>query len=406
MKKDSYLNSFYYLFGFKKINKPIHFLLVITAHVIGWLIFFSLPLFLFRIEITDSHFWHKEVINKLFLVAFFYFNYFLLIPFFLIKGKRITYLALIILSTLFLFGEQLLVERKFLEKFPQHHGMPFRTVRMEGRHSSNSPDVFFISNDSMRARMGPPSFKWKNEAKIFLVPRHLFFIILTHVISSAFVLWLLGAFIYLLYFFIKGQDEKKSLENAGLKAEINLLKTQINPHFLFNTLNSIYVQAYQKSAHTDESILKLSEILRYMIYDTGSEQIDLEKDIHYLTSYIDLQRMRLAGKVTVDYSVKGNIQGLSIAPLLLIIFIENAFKHGISYAQPSVIMIHIEVFDKTLTLRVSNPIITLNKFVEGGIGLKNVKRRLELLYPGNYWLDISNDKKSYVIQLKINLTRD
>jgi len=300
----------------------------------------------------------------------------------------------------------LLVERKFLDKFPQHRGMPFRTVKLENRSSFNSPEVFFITNDSIRPAPRFVAFGREGERRIFSLPGRLFFMILTNVISSAFVLLLLDAFIYLVYFFIKAQDEKKSLENAGLKAEINLLKTQINPHFLFNTLNSIYAQAHQRSANTDESILKLSEILRYMIYDTGSEQINLEKDIHYLSSYIDLQKMRLSNKVTVDYSVKGKLESVSIAPLLLIIFIENAFKHGISYVQPSVITIQIEVFDKTLTLLVRNPIVTLNKFVDGGIGLKNVKRRLELLYPGNYCLDISSDKKSYVVQLKINLIRD
>src|SRR2546421_3075191 len=324
MKKDSYLNSFYYLFGFKKINKPFHLLLVITAHLIGWLIFFSLPLFFFRIEITDSIFWYKEVINKLFLVAFFYFNYFILIPRLFIKGKRITYLVFVLISIIFLFGEQLLVERKFLDKFPQHRGMPFRTVKLENRSSFNSPEVFFITNDSIRPAPRFVAFGREGERRIFSLPGRLFFMILTNVISSAFVLLLLDAFIYLVYFFIKAQDEKKSLENARLKAEINLLKTQINPHFLFNTLNSIYAQAHQRSANTDESILKLSEILRYMIYDTGSEQINLEKDIHYLSSYIDLQKMRLSNKVTVDYSVKGKLESVSIAPLLLITFIENA----------------------------------------------------------------------------------
>ena len=206
MNKDSYLNFFYYLFGFKKINKLFYLLLIVIAHLICWFIFFSLPLFFFRIEITHSIFWYKEFINKLFLVGFFYFNYFLLIPRFFIKGKRLTYLGILLLSILFLFAEQVLVEKKFFEKFPRHSHAPFRTVGFKDSPPFNSSGIIFISRDSVKPGAFFPAPRMRNERTIMSLPGRIFFMILTNVISSVFVLLLLGAFIYLLYFFIKKSD--------------------------------------------------------------------------------------------------------------------------------------------------------------------------------------------------------
>jgi LytS/YehU family sensor histidine kinase len=196
------------------------------------------------------------------------------------------------------------------------------------------------------------------------------------------------------------------LENANLNAEVNFLESQINPHFLFNTLNSIYSQAHNRSEHTEYSILKLSELLRYVLYESGEEKVALEKDIQYLTNYIDLQRMRLSTKVVIDYTVTGSLTGHRIAPLLLISFIENSFKHGISYAHSSVIAIHLQVFEKTLTMSVSNPVVKIDTFTPGGLGLKNVTRRLDLLYPGKYWLKAVQENNLYLVNLKIDLTDD
>ncbi len=244
------------------------------------------------------------------------------------------------------------------------------------------------------------------EDKILGVPRPLLFRSLSNAISSFALVLLIGGFIRLAYSFVRNQNERKTLENANLNAEVNFLKSQINPHFLFNTLNSIYSQAHSRSEHTEYSILKLSELLRYVLYESGEEKVALEKDIQYLNNYIDLQRMRLSSKVVIDYSVKGDLQQHRIAPLLLISFIENSFKHGISYSHSSTIHIHLEVFEKTLTLSVINPVIKSDTFTPGGLGLKNVTRRLDLLYPDKYELDAREEDKLYIVKLKINLTDD
>jgi hypothetical protein len=241
---------------------------------------------------------------------------------------------------------------------------------------------------------------------MFGVPMPLIFRSLSNAISSFTLLLVIGGFIRLAYSYVRNQNEKKTLENANLNAEVNFLKSQINPHFLFNTLNSIYSQAHNRSEHTEYSILKLSELLRYMLYESGEEKVLLEKDIQYLTNYIALQRLRLSSKVTINYTVAGSLDAHVIAPLLLISFIENAFKHGISYSHSSVINIHLQVFEETLTLEVTNPVIKFDTFTPGGLGLKNVTRRLDLLYPGKYWLNTSQENNLYIVNLKINLTND
>ena len=217
------------------------------------------------------------------------------------------------------------------------------------------------------------------DAGLFGIPKGIWLMTLNNAISSFTLLLLIGGFIRLGYSFISNQNERKMLENANLNAEVNFLKSQINPHFLFNTLNSIYAQAHSRSANTEFSILKLSDLLRYVLYDSSEDKVELKRDIEYINNYIDLQRLRLSKKITINYPVTGNLEGKRIAPLLLINFIENAFKHGISYSRASSIDISIAIFEETLTLCVTNPIVETDSFAPGGLGLKNVKRRLELI---------------------------
>ena len=139
------------------------------------------------------------------------------------------------------------------------------------------------------------------------------------------------------------------------------------------------------------------------MYESGEEKVALEKDVQYINNYIDLQRIRLSSKITLNYRVTGRLQGHSIAPLMLISFIENAFKHGISYSQSSIISIELTVFEKTLTLVVVNPVVKNDTFTQGGLGLKNVTRRLELLYPGKYSLDARHTDNQYIVNLKLDL---
>ncbi|RVU01820.1 histidine kinase [Mucilaginibacter limnophilus] len=196
---------------------------------------------------------------------------------------------------------------------------------------------------------------------------------------------------------------QRDLENQRLTAELSFLKSQINPHFLFNSLNSIYSLAYQKSETTPEAILKLSEIMRYMLYESNDNKVDLEKEIHYLQNYIDLQKIRFGYKAFVDFEVQGEITSQRIAPLLLISFIENAFKHGVASDPESPIKMQITVTDGHLDFHIENKKHTNNRDASGGIGLANVKRRLNLLYPHKYQLDITDTPQSYTCNLHLVL---
>ena len=140
------------------------------------------------------------------------------------------------------------------------------------------------------------------------------------------------------------------------------------------------------------------------MYDSGDDKVALAKDIEYINNYIDLQRLRISQKVSINYAVTGDMEGKLIAPLLLINFIENAFKHGISYSQASSIDINIVIFEKTLTLTVVNPMVESDSFAPGGLGLKNVIRRLELLYADHHQLDIHHNNSLHIVNLKLELT--
>src|SRR6185503_3276925 len=175
---------------------------------------------------------------------------------------------------------------------------------------------------------------------------------------------------------------QRDLENQRLSAELAFLKSQINPHFLFNSLNSIYSLAYQRSEMTPDAILKLSEIMRYMLYESNDNKVDLSKELQYLQNYIDLQKIRFGNKAYIDFKVEGKVLNQQIAPLLLIAFIENAFKHGVANNPLTPIRLLIDVDESHLHFYMQNKKHMNNRDAVGGIGLNNVQRRLNLLYPG------------------------
>ncbi|MFM9943993.1 MAG: sensor histidine kinase, partial [Bacteroidia bacterium] len=181
------------------------------------------------------------------------------------------------------------------------------------------------------------------------------------------------------------------------------LKAQINPHFLFNTLNGIYAQAITKSEHTADSIQKLSALMRYVITEANENKVFLEKEITYLKNYIQLQKLRLTDKTKVNFTVSGDSDKKKIAPLLLICFIENAFKYGVSNEVNSTIEIAIEIENDEMTLRVKNEKVTskTENIESDKIGLKNAKKRMDLIYEKAYSLNIEDKENEYNLVLKI-----
>jgi len=220
---------------------------------------------------------------------------------------------------------------------------------------------------------------------------------------SSLVFLFLSLTLKLIVDWITNERVQRDLENQRLSAELAFLKSQINPHFLFNSLNSIYSLAYQKADATPEAILKLSEIMRYMLYESNDNKVDLSKELQYIQNYIDLQKIRFANKAYIDFKIEGRVTNQKIVPLLLIAFIENAFKHGVTDNALSPIRLLITVDDSHLHFYIQNKKHNNNKDSVGGIGLGNVKRRLDLLYPGKYNLEIRNEKDTYVCELSLIL---
>lgn len=201
---------------------------------------------------------------------------------------------------------------------------------------------------------------------------------------------------------IKSQKEKYALLEEKKTAELAFLKNQVNPHFIFNTLNNIYALVSSQSDQALPSIEKLSHLMRYMYKESDTDMVSLQREIEYITSFIELQSIRLSHKESIQYQFKGTIGQQNIAPLLLIPFIENMFKHGVLNNPDKPLQINITLQQDHLTLTTSNYINHNLKDSASGIGLNNVKKRLALLYPGHI-LNITQDQNIYHCNLQLNL---
>lgn len=203
------------------------------------------------------------------------------------------------------------------------------------------------------------------------------------------------------------EAKQKAVENEKLIAELNFLKAQINPHFLFNTLNNLYYLAYTQSPNTTEVIAKLSQMMRYMIYDSNHALVPLRKEIEYMQSYISLEQLRLNNEIPIKFELIGNPDEALIAPLIFITFLENAFKHGVNNNYPGAwVNISIQLDGKACIYKVGNSKAPMSKGSNGdksGIGLQNVQRRLNLSYPNKYQLLVENDPDRYFVKLNITL---
>jgi two-component system LytT family sensor kinase len=197
--------------------------------------------------------------------------------------------------------------------------------------------------------------------------------------------------------------EKQILEKEQAKTELAFLKSQINPHFLFNTLNDIYALTYQKSDQAPGALLKLSELLRYMLRESDEQFVPLAKEISYLENVIELQKAGQKGLCYVNFTRDDNLLNKNIAPLILINFLENAFKHGVFDQATNPVTLSLHVEQNILHFHISNHLANRHKDKTGGIGLVNVKRRLSLIYPSQHNLKIEQKKDTFIVDLKINL---
>lgn len=204
------------------------------------------------------------------------------------------------------------------------------------------------------------------------------------------------------------EQTNKVLEKLNVESELKFLKSQINPHFLFNNLNNLYALTLKQSELAPDVVLKLSNILRFGLYDSQKHKVSIEDDIKFVQDYIELEKLRLGDRTQIDLLVNGPISGVFIEPFLFINFIENAFKHG---ANPTLGKSYIKI-EYTVNKELNEIVFSivnskpdklngLEKQQVGGIGLKNVQTRLNILYPNRHELKIADDNNEYKVELKL-----
>lgn len=202
----------------------------------------------------------------------------------------------------------------------------------------------------------------------------------------------------------RNEIEKKEKENQKSKTELHFLKHQLSPHFLFNSLNSIYSLSSKKSPDTPEAIITLSELMRYMLYQTDTELVPLNDELEYIQNYLKLQRLRIANNENVTINIHGSIINQKITPLLLISFIENAFKYGTDFKGNTEVKIRIIVQPDKLEFTCENLIGQRKESSENsGIGLVNTRERLKLLYPKRHFLKVEEEENRFVVYLTLDL---
>ncbi|MFN8285759.1 MAG: histidine kinase [Chitinophagales bacterium] len=330
----------------------------ILTHILGGIAFLSVPVlfspdFDTALDMLHVRGFQQDFLRYFILLLFFYFNFYVLVPKLLIPRR---YVLFVVIELVCFAAIILLVETAF--PMPDMDAMP-----MPPPHRHGAFDLFRLNH-------------------------HLFQFLVVVLFSIM----------------LKMTSRLRKVERERVSAELSYLKAQINPHFLFNTLNGIYSLAIENNELTAPTIVKLSGMMRYVMTEAGKDFVPLEKEINYLSDYVELQRMRAGDSVNVSYNVSGNATGKRIAPLLLITFIENAFKYGVNAEEDSVIKVQIDIHGSQIHLVVFNNKVKVRKPIDGGgLGVENTKARLELMYPGRHVLTISDNPRDFLVSLIIKL---
>lgn len=369
-------------------NKKI---LNVSIHIALWACFFLMPYIFSPLPQNISSNVNKHlvvlyIVINIFLLGFYYFNTIVLVPKLLFNKNVFLYSVIIAIF----FIAYLYVPRQITFKITgQTKEMLYKQYHTEKQQAGLKMDTN-ISNSNLLNINNP------DQKTIIYYPGSfvVFFLVLTIGICSKAI----GQWMHI-------ERTKEQIEHQKLNAELAFLKSQVNPHFFFNTLNNIYSLAVTQSNKTAVSILKLSSIMRYMLTEVQEEKTFLEYEIEHIKNYLELQMVRLTDKVKVNFNVDGNINGIQIAPLLLIPFIENAFKYGVSTIDDSEILINLKINDKNILFTISNTIVQSNISMQNstGIGIKNVKRRLDLLYANNYVLSTTKSNNNFNVYLELKV---
>lgn len=347
--------------------------LPVVLHIMAWIIILVVPVYLESIFGSGNKvFLMHMYVSLLIYGCLFYLNYLWLMPKYFFKPNRIQYFIIAIVLVIVVCALLWIINESLIFRDPP-------------------PDIEQTGVGDVNQQMRrPPNRIFK-----------LFDYFYTSVLVLGFSLGL-----RLLKKESKDEKERKELEKEKLNSELAFLKNQISPHFFFNTLNNIYSLINIDTENAGESVLKLSKLMRYLLYESEKGQTKLSEEINFLNNYIDLMRLRLTNKVDVSVSFPEKYKDITIPPLLFVAFIENAFKHGVSARESSFITMTMELTEEYLHFSVRNSISSRNMSVDGqysGIGLENVKKRLNLLFPSTHRLEIETTEDEFLVNMLLEL---
>lgn len=354
-------------------------LIHIAGHVAGWLFFFSIVIGFFAngLDSNDQSAWHmlyspSFIVFGLVFLFLFYFNFFFVTPK-LFLAKR--YLLYAVVSV------ALLVAVYFIQPFDRLMSLtpPPREMGWPADRKPGPPPP------GNMPRMGPVRRQVDINSIIMFV-----------------TIWSLSTAIPVARRWRTAEQRVLQAEADRANAELSILKSQVNPHFLFNTLNNIYSLAVTKNDNTGPAIMKLSNIMRYVTDEVQADFVPLDSEISCMNDFIDLQRMRLGEKMQVNLSVTGTMIDKKISPLILMTFTENVFKYGVSSHESSAITIKLKADEHNITFFCQNRIFEGRKQeTRKGTGILNARKRLEHLYPNKHFLDINTANNLFTVQLNL-----
>lgn len=364
-----------------------------------WLILFLAPvasMFFRASSNTEMGFDWSEVfhvwrIYAIYFVIFLIHN-FILAPLLIYKHKKTMYLV----TTTCLVAVFILFQCTHRPKHqPTNHHPP---MKME----EEFPD-FNMDRERRPPKEFPPQFREGGMKPDRRKPLPPLIFGQTDIAHSIIIILLLGMNLGIKLYFKSDRDAKEMqlLEKQNLEQQLEYLKCQINPHFFMNTLNNIHALVDINPEMAKSTILELSKLMRYVLYEGAKTFVPLQKDISFLRNYINLMKLRYTNKVKIDIDIPETIPDKSIPPMLLITFVENAFKHGVSYKDTSFITIQLSCTDDRLYFSCQNSKHPESTNEQGGVGLSNVKKRLELLFGENHHLDIRDEDNTYLVNLEI-----
>jgi len=318
----------------------------------------------------------------------FFVNIYILVPKLLFLKKYLAYTAAALFTAIIITGCGMLLQNSFTERNPAP--MPPMEIGpglppMELSQSMPAPMGYKISGETIQ------KLPW---------------LIFAEQLFTGILILIAGSTLKILSRWLHEEERRKEIEKIQLETELALLRHQVNPHFLMNTLNNIHALIDYDVEKSKDSLIRLSTLMRYLLYDSSKGKTNLQKEIEFIESYVALMKLRYSEKVDITIKIPEQIPDTEIPPLLFISFIENAFKHGVSYRNKSFVYFDLSTNQKTVDCIIRNSkhrITTSEKKNYSGIGMSNVKRSLELLYHNDYSLEIYESETEYEVRLTVPL---